>query len=114
MNVDVSSIEEIAVIAVTGRVDSGNADDFEKCVVEVLDNGSKSVIIDLSATDYISSAGIRVILICAMRLQKTSGKLALSGLNEYIKNVFKIAGLDVILTIAATRDDARDLLNAVA
>jgi len=79
---------------------------FEEQVLRLLDSGEQRLVIDMSELEYISSAGLRVFLITAKRLAKTSGKLALSALTEQVREVFDIAGFSSIFQIYPSRKDA--------
>ena len=105
MNVDISKHDGITVVRVTGVVDSGNAKEFDSAVIRELDNGAALVAFDFAPCDYMSSAGIRILLLSAKRLLGTGGSMVITGLNAYMGRVFEIAGLGAILTIAPTLDD---------
>lgn len=84
-------------IALTGRLDTTTAPDLEREAVESL-AGVTELIIDMRALDYISSAGLRVLL----TMQKTmnrQGKMRVRNANESVREVFDITGFCDILTI---------------
>jgi len=56
--------------------------------------------------DYISSAGLRVLLVTAKRLGGSGGSLHICGLNETVDEVFEISGFSVILNVFGTADEA--------
>ena len=100
-----------AVVAkVAGRLDSSTAAAAEKCLNEVLAAGTPHLAIDLSQLDYISSAGLRVLLVVARKVQQAQGKMALFGLGPGVREVFAMSGFDKIF---AVRDDAAAALAAV-
>lgn len=66
----------------------------------------EGVVLDLSELVYISSAGLRTILVMAKTLQQRTTKLALCALNPSIFEIFQIAGFDRILTIVESREEA--------
>ena len=57
------------------------------------------VILDLSGLEYISSAGLRVLLIVAKKVQQAQGKVALCGLTPNVREIFAISGFDAIFSI---------------
>jgi anti-anti-sigma factor len=87
------------IVTPLGRVDTNTCDEFQSFVFERLDAGSKRLVIDMSSVDYISSAGLRVFLMAAKRLQENGGRLALSGLTRGVKQVFELAGLMTIFVV---------------
>ena len=68
--------------------------------------GSRSLIIDFKDLDYISSAGLRVILKATKALKREDGKIMLCDMQDYVKEVFEIAGFDSFLPIVDFMDDA--------
>ncbi|MDI6024974.1 STAS domain-containing protein [Corticibacterium sp. UT-5YL-CI-8] len=94
-----------AVVAdVQGRLDSTNAAAVEAELFKRL--GSGAFILDFTRLDYISSAGLRVVLVVAKRLKQSGNKFILAGLQPHIKDVFEISGFLGILDVADNRADA--------
>jgi anti-anti-sigma factor len=87
------------VMTVKGRMDAVSSPEFEKEMEELIGQGEKTFIVDLSNLDYISSAGLRSILITAKKLKTREGKLLLSSLKEVVKEVFEISGFSSIIPI---------------
>jgi anti-sigma B factor antagonist len=99
------------VLALAGRLDSNTCGDLEKTLLGVIDGGEAAVVVDFAELAYVSSAGLRVLLMAAKRLRAGNGKLALCGLSDNIREVFSMSGFDKILPIRPTR---REALAAVA
>ena len=89
-----------------GRVDGTNAREFQSALEESLDNSESGVILDMEQLSYISSAGLRVILLMAKTLQGKNTKFAVCSLSSSIQEVFQISGFDKIITVHATQDEA--------
>jgi anti-anti-sigma factor len=104
------SAGDIVVAKLAGRLDSSSAPLAEKQLAELIGSGSPRLAIDLSKLEYISSAGLRVLLLVARKVQQAHGKLALFGLTPGVREVFTISGFDTIFTV---RDEAADALAAV-
>ena len=66
----------------------------------------KGLVIDFEATEYISSAGLRVLLMAAKKMKSTDGKLILCSMSEHVKEVFDIAGFTPIFNIETSREAA--------
>jgi anti-sigma B factor antagonist len=96
----------INIYKLSGRLDSNTSQSFEKKIFQAIDDGSKSMIIDFKNLDYISSAGLRVILKATKALKREDGKMMLCDMQDYVKEVFEIAGFDSFLPIVSTMDDA--------
>jgi len=84
-------------IALTGRMDTVTAPQLEAELKDCL-NGVNSLRFDFSALDYLSSAGLRVLLAAQKRMNK-QGSMTLSGVNETILEIFEVTGFSDILTI---------------
>ena len=82
----------------SGRIDSQSSPEFETAITAKL-NAAQSVILDFADVPYISSAGLRVVLLIAKRISRSEGKFALASLKPEIFAVFKISGLTNILKI---------------
>lgn len=105
MEVEVTRAEVTVVVAVDGRVDAYTAPELEASIQAALGDRD-ALVIDLSATDYISSAGLRVLITLAKRARAGELRMCLCGLQEPVREVFDIAGFTVLFDLAATRDEA--------
>ena len=84
-------------IALTGRFDTMTAPELDK-ELETCLNGIESLTFDFSKLDYISSAGLRVLLTAQKRMNK-QGEMKITGVNETINEVFEVTGFSDILTV---------------
>ena len=96
----------IYIFTVSGRLDSNTSPDFETRLLGVIKDGDKNFVMNFEGVDYISSAGLRVLLKASKILQNSEGKIILCGLKDYIKEVFEIAGFVTIFPIVSTVDTA--------
>ena len=94
------------VLCPAGRVDGTNAGSLEGVVREQLEGGQSVLVFDFSDLNYISSAGLRVLLVAARDTQSRGGKAVFCGLSKQIAEVFAVSGFDRILAVHASRDDA--------
>ncbi len=96
----------ITIFRLAGRLDSNTSRDFENKISAGIQSGSRSMIIDFETLDYVSSAGVRVILKAAKELKHSGGKILLCSMESYIREVFEIAGFDSFIPIFPTLDEA--------
>jgi serine/threonine-protein kinase RsbW len=101
----------VTLVGFAGSLDSNTSPQAQQAVDGMLAAGARKMVIDCSALDYISSAGLRVLLGTAKRLSGAgagtgSGGLRLFGLNETVREVFDISGFSTILAVFATEADA--------
>ena len=96
---------------VSGRVDSTNARDFEEAIRTAIENGDRAVIMDFENLVYISSAGLRAVLMTAKNLWKRDATFALCSLSDMVREVFEVSGFDKIITIHPSLDEAQAALD---
>ena len=104
----VPSVEQdnAVVLCPTGRADGTNVTILQAAVRERVEAGETNVVFDMVELNYISSAGLRVLLMAARDLQAHGGKAVFCNLSEQIGQVFEITGFDKILSVHADRQDA--------
>lgn len=91
--------KDLLLVSVKGRLDAVTAPQFEEILGESIGQGEKGVLVDLADLHYISSAGLRSLLVLAKKLKKTQGELLFSGLQGSVKEVFKISGFFSIFKV---------------
>ncbi len=96
----------VAVWVPEGRVDAASAPDLEQAMMASIEEGVSDVVLDLNRTRYMSSAGLRVVLVVARALQAKNGRFAVCGLNDEVKELFEVSGFSLIVNIVPDRDAA--------
>lgn len=94
------------ILNVEGRIDSSTSGVLEKKILTILEEGEKNLIMDFTCMDYISSAGLRVLLMAAKRASKIGGEVVLCGLDINVKEVFDISGFTGIFSIFSSQEEA--------
>ena len=84
--------ENAMVFALSGRLDSSTSPTVENKILDAIDDGANDVILDFCDVDYISSAGIRVLVHCHKELEKKHGHIFLAAVPKPIENVLYITG----------------------
>jgi len=97
---------EVLVVSPAGRLDSVTAGGFEATLLKHIGEGANRMVLDFGKLDYISSAGLRVVLLAGKKLKAAGGKLALCGLNQQIREVFAISGFITIFAVHPDRAGA--------
>jgi anti-anti-sigma factor len=95
------------ILEISGSLDSNSAPAVSQCLDEYCAGTPRNLIIDLAQVDYISSAGLRVVIKVNHSQTAAGRKVMLCGLKEYVREVFDMAGLSRILDI---RDDRQAAL----
>ncbi len=106
MQITVKTTNEVKVLAFEGRLDTGTSPDAQQQLTRLIEEGETKILVNLEKVDYISSAGLRVLLVVAKQLKTTDGELRICSLNEVVKEVFDISGFDMILPISASESEA--------
>ena len=91
---------------VSGRVDSTKAREFEEAIRTTIQDNDRAVNLDFENLVYISSAGLRAVLMTAKNLWKRDATFALCSLPGIVREVFTVSGFDKIITIHPTQAEA--------
>ena len=92
-------VGDVIVIKMTGRLDSSTAQAAGDSFSNLLAGDSINLALDMSGLDYVSSAGLRILLMVAKKLQRANAKMVLFGLVPSVREVFSISGFDKIFAI---------------
>ncbi|MBO4405407.1 MAG: STAS domain-containing protein [Alphaproteobacteria bacterium] len=106
MEITIKKDSDITIVYPSGRVDTLTAKNFEEGIMKIISD-NKKIIISFSEISYISSAGLRVILVAGKKIASMKGQLALADMSEKIYEIFKMSGFDKILKIYPTYSEAR-------
>jgi anti-anti-sigma factor len=106
MDVIKSKDTKAIIAAVKGRVDTVTAPAFEKKIAEVMEGENIPLLLDFRELEYISSAGLRSILIISKEMKTKGSSVYISGLQGNAKEVFNISGFSSIFKIFETKEDA--------
>lgn len=106
MKISVDEAGDVSVVRFEGNLDTNTAPEAQDQFDELADRGVEKVLVDFSELDYISSAGLRVLLATAKKLGGQGGSLRLCHLNETVAEVFEISGFSVILSVFDSEEEA--------
>lgn len=110
MNINTKSIKDIIVLELEGSIDSATAPTVQAEVLSATENQNK-VIFDMNKVIYLSSAGLRMLLLVYRQIKARNGNIALVGLSEEIEDIMSNTGFIKFFVIADTIDD---VVNAFA
>ena len=106
ISVDWVRHDGLLIAALVGRVDSSNANEFQKMMESEIAPKHKVLIMDFEQVNYISSAGLRVVVIMAKKFRGPYKKFGVCALSEPINKIFKMSGLDRAMPVHGTRTEA--------
>jgi anti-anti-sigma factor len=110
MNISETREGDVLIVAVEGRIDSTTSRELEGLLPERV-QANPRVLLDLSEVQYVSSAGLRVLLKAAKVERSTGHKLVLSGLLPQVHEVFQVIGFDSLFRIVPDRAAAMNTLS---
>lgn len=91
--INVEKLKRAVLVTVEGRIDSSNASMLDGTLKENMNEGYSNVIVNLSAVDYMSSAGLRALVSASRECRKKRGDLVISTPSTRVAEVFELAGL---------------------
>ena len=110
---EISQKEEngIVFIAIKGRLDADSSPEAEQVVKDVLKGQTSRLLFDLGNLEYLSSAGLRVLLSAAKEMRRKEGKIVLCALNEFVKEIFEVSGFQSLIPIAETVEAGKEVIS---
>lgn len=117
MQIPTRHVADAVIAAPVGRIDHQSAAQFEAALtplVAAAARGRGAVVLDFSGVEYISSVGLRVLMIAARQMRERQSKLLVAALQSVVAEIFAISRFDRILTVTATLDDAMALCSPAA
>ena len=105
MNLEQERREELLILRPRGRLDSSSSPELERILTEQLDAGAQRLVFDFTSLDYISSAGLRVVLLAGKKLRASKGKMVLVGLQDMVREVFEMSGFLALFAVAPTLEE---------
>lgn len=98
----------ITILTLAGRLDAQSAPELEACGRALFEDGVRKILVDMSGIDFISSAGLRVLLVLAKKAGGSGGALAVCRLTPAVHEVMTVSGFDTIIPLADDRQSALD------
>ena len=99
MKVTINKQNEKTFVTLDGRIDSTNADEFQRDIAPLMEGDNPDIDIDCTDMTYTSSQGLRVFLLLEKSVLARNGKMVMRNMNPRVKEVFDITGFSNIITI---------------
>ena len=106
MQIAESRVDGIVAVAPVGRIDTTTAPALEKHMIGLLNGGERRLVVDFAGVDYISSAGLRVLMLAAKQAKAQQGYLALVEVQPLVQEILEISKFTLILKILPSVRDA--------
>ncbi len=97
---------DVQIVPVQGRIDATAAPALATIVRNAVENGGRRILLDMSGVSFLSSSGLRILLMLARELKTTEGELQLCAMQPPVSEVFHLTGFTQLFTIHGTRDEA--------
>ena len=96
---------EVRVIALAGRLDANSQSAAERYLEEIVSSGGRRIILDCSALEFISSAGVRALLTLVKRVKPVGGAVCVCAARPHVKQLLEFSGLKALLSISNSVED---------
>ena len=110
VNITDEKIDGKMVISLDGRIDTAASEPFLAKMTEIINSGCNTILVDFTDLAFISSAGLRVLLLSAKKVRPYGGKIILCCLSDDVHEVFNISGFSSMFPIFKTRQEGLDAM----
>ncbi len=108
MNIDAVKEKDVDIVRLEGKVDFATAGALDAKLTELVEGGAVKVLLNFTNVPFIASAGLRVLLKCAQRIQPQGGSLRLCGANEVVREVIEVSGFEDVFKMSESEQEALD------
>ena len=109
MQIDTQPFADALVVRPAGRIDHRSAADLEAALMPLVQQAAtqrQPLVLDFSGVEYISSVGLRVLMIAARQMRAADVRLSVAALQSVVAEIFTISRFDKVLVVCATLEDA--------
>jgi anti-sigma B factor antagonist len=112
VSIQTETEEDFFIINISGEIDASSSIHLDNKIGEVI-KSAKNILINCTNLKYISSAGLGVFMSYIQEMDEGDIRMILFGMSPNVKNVFEILGLDQLIKMVETKEEAKRLLNAI-
>jgi len=98
INITISKEDNCSVVHVSGKIDAMTSENLEDRLLGIIEEGEKQIILDLAETEYISSAGLRVLIVVTKYLYD-SGHFCICSASDNVREIIEMAGFNAFMTL---------------
>ncbi len=107
---ELKKTDDIVVVYLKNRLDATNAPKLQDEIVPMINENENKFILNMQELEYISSGGLRLIVLMIKKIKSYEGSLILTNLHPFVENIIDMTGFTQLLTIANSEEEAFDLL----
>ncbi len=108
MEFTVDEFGDVRAVRIAGNLDTQTSPVAQKQLTQLIDNGATKILIDFEELNYISSSGLRMLLVAAQQLEGTSGQVRICNPNTLVREVFVTSGFSDIFSVYGSQAEALD------
>ena len=108
MQISIKTTNDVTVLDIEGKLDALTSPDAQSQITRLVEEGATKILVNCDKLDYVSSAGLHVLLAAAKQLKSDDGELRICCLNDIVKEVFDISGFITIFKVFASVSEALD------
>lgn len=97
---------KILIVSIIGRIDATSSTELEKKLTELISSGEIFLLLNFDCVEYISSAGLRVILSSTKKVKSQKGEVFICSLKGPVEEVFKLTGFQSIFKVFDSEEEA--------
>jgi len=106
METSETKVNDIVMLGLKGKLDTTTSPQLQEKLLGSIAGGEKHFAIDCAQLEYVSSAGLRVLLLVTKQLRAANGKMVLYALKPHVKEVFDLAGFSAAMPLFGSQTDA--------
>ena len=108
MDITVDEVGDIKVVRIAGNLDTQTSPVTQEQLTQLIQDGATKILVDFEDLNYISSSGLRMLLVAHGRLEGTSGQLRICNPNTMVREVFDTSGFSDIFSVYGSQAEALD------
>lgn len=96
---------DVIILRIKGRLDAVSTSSAEREVFDIINNGQNKLLLNFAEVDYLSSAGMRMLLSTTKKLKTLSGKLVVCSVSTNVMDVLKMSGFDHVIELSKSEEE---------
>ena len=110
MTLSEEKVDGVIILGIGGKINTEASEDLLQRITDLIEHGTRHMVLDLSGVDYINSSGLRVLLTTAKRMTDLSGKIILADVTELIYQVLQVSGCTSHVGVYPSKEEALNAL----
>ncbi len=108
MDIKVVEVGDVSVVRIAGNLDTQTSPVTQEQLTQLIQDGVTKILLDFEELNYISSSGLRLLLVANKRLEGNNGQVRICNPNTMVREVFKTSGFSEIFSVYGSQAEALD------